>query len=231
MQRTVSLSVQDALCVRILEGLQWPSGQKLNSAAPLLPSMLMSLSTCHQTVERALSKAVTHLPVQVLLDCIAFTVAQLSCGTKVCNLQDAPSHCPALPCPTLPRPVLLPCPVPLYPSCPALFPDTQPPWLSLPYGTLFCSSHHCLALHPLPLYQTYCIVVWWMSLAGKIAKCSRTWPLQPADAKLLSKASRMQLHDTDQGPPSTLSIRTVSNSLCSTDSLNCKVIFNSPSPP
>ena len=141
MQRTVSLSVQDALCVRILEGLQWPSGQKLNSAAPLLPSMFMSLSTCHQTVERALSKAVTYLPVQVLLDCIAFTVVQLSCGTKVCNLQDAPSHCPALPCPALSCPTCpalpcpaMPCPALPWPAtpCPAALPCSTLPFLPCP---------------------------------------------------------------------------------------------------
>ena len=102
------MSVQDVLHAHILGGLQWPSGRKLNSVAPLLPSMLMSLCTCHQIAAKALSEANMHSPVRVLLDCCnCYGFATV----MICSLQDAVLPCPALPCPALPSPAP-PCPVP-----------------------------------------------------------------------------------------------------------------------
>lgn len=60
--------MQDALRAHILEGLLWPSGQKHNSVAPLLPYMLMSLCTFPQRLAKALSETVMHDSVLVLLD-------------------------------------------------------------------------------------------------------------------------------------------------------------------
>ena len=67
-QDSAPASVQDALHAHILEGLPWPSGQKLNSVAPLLLYTLMSLCTCPHRVAKVLSTAIMHVLALVLLD-------------------------------------------------------------------------------------------------------------------------------------------------------------------
>ena len=111
--------MQDALRARILEGLLWPSEQKLSSVAPLLPSMLTSLCTHRQIMAKASSEAIMHLPVQTLLDATVLHLYLCNCpgeswsaACKMLLLAILP--CPTSPCFTLP-----------------FLPGAQAPWLYL----------------------------------------------------------------------------------------------------